>query len=186
MSTYRRAKTTGGTYFFTVVTYRRQRFLCDEPVRNALREAIYKARADCPFTIDGWVLLPDHLHCIWTLPEGDADFGKCWAMIKQFVTKRCGFLFRDEWMNESKRRRNESTVWQRRFWEHMIRDETDYLRHMDYLHYNPVKHGLVKSVKNWPYSTFHRYLKEGVYSEDWGGVSDGLHDDNFGEPGGGA
>ena len=104
-------------------------------------------------------------------------------MIKRFVTKRCGpALLRDEWLNDSKRRRNESTIWQRRYWEHMIRDETDYNRHMDYLHYNPVKHGLVNCVQDWPYSTFHRYVKDGVYPEDWCGVSDGGVD-GFGEPG---
>lgn len=183
MSTYRRAKTTGGTYFFTVVTYRRQPILCDDHVRTALREAIHTTRAVCPFTIDGWVLLPDHLHCLWTLPPDDADFGKRWAMIKQFVTKRCGpTLLRDEWLNDSKRRRNESTLWQRRFWEHLIRDEMDYVQHMDYLHYNPVKHGLVRSVQDWQFSTFHRYVKEGVYSEDWGGRGDGQENGDFGEP----
>ncbi len=173
----------GATYFFTVVTYRRQRFLCDEPVRVALREAIQETRLSCPFVIDGWVLLPDHLHCIWTLPPDDADFSKRWALIKRFVTNRCGpALLRNEWMNESKRRRNESTVWQRRFWEHMIRDETDYIRHLDYLHYNPVKHGLVTMVKDWPFSTFQRYMKNGVYSEDWGGRNDGEENESFGEP----
>jgi putative transposase len=186
MSTYRRAKTTGGTYFFTVVTYHRQRFLCDEPVRTALREAIHEVRAAYPFAIDGWVLLPDHLHCIWNLPSDDSDFGKRWAMIKRFVTKRCApELLRAALLNDSKRKRNESTVWQRRYWEHMIRDEGDYLRHMDYLHFNPVKHGLVQCVKDWPYSTFHRYVREGVYPEDWGGVNDNQVDGGFGEPGAG-
>lgn len=187
MSTYRRANITGGTYFFTVVTYRRQSFLCDELVRTALREAIAETRILCPFTIDAWVLLPDHLHCIWTLPPDDADFGKRWAMIKRFVSKRCGqTLLCDDWLSDSKRRRNEATVWQRRFWEHMICDETDYRRHMDYLHYNPVKHGLVKSVQDWQFSTFHRYVKEGVYSEDWCGRAGGQEDGDFGEPGSGA
>lgn len=186
MSTYRRAKATGGTYFFTVVTYRRQRFLCDEHVRTTLREAIGEVRAVCPFTIDGWVLLPDHLHCVWTLPPDDADFGKRWAMIKRFVTKQCGpALLSEAWLNDSKRKRNESTVWQRRYWEHMIRDDRDYARHMDYLHYNPVKHGMVKCVRDWPYSTFHRCVKEGVYLEDWGEAND-KEVGGFGEPGEGA
>ena len=183
MPTYRRAKTKGGTYFFTVVTYHRKRFLCDEPVRTALREAIHATQAACPFTIDGWALLPDHLHCIWTLPEGDGDFSKRWAMIKRLVSKRCGHLHPAAAMTSSKRKRNESTVWQRRFWEHMIRDEGDYMRHMDYLHYNPVKHGLVQAVKDWPFSTFHRYVREGVYPEVWGGVRDGEVEGGFGEPG---
>ena len=139
MSTYRRAKVPGGSYFFTLVSYRRQRFLCDERVRTALREAIRTTRAVAPFAVDGWVLLPDHLHCIWTLPGDDTDFGKQWAMIKRFVSKRCGEdLLRMEWMNASKRKRSESTLWQRRYWEHLLRDEEYYRRHMDYLHFNPV------------------------------------------------
>jgi len=187
MSTYRRPNITGGTYFFTVVTYRRQRFLCDDSVRTALRDAIAETRAVSPFVINGWVLLPDHLHCIWTLPPDDADFSKRWAMIKRFVTKRCcPALAGDARLSASKLRRNESAIWQRRFWEHLIRDETDYMRHMDYLHYNPVKHGLANAVKNWPYSTFHRYVNEGVYPDDWGGVHDVRTNENFGEPGSGA
>lgn len=183
MSNYRRANTKGGTYFFTVVTYRRQRYLCDERVRYALREGIKATRATHPFTIDAWVLLPDHLHCIWTLPTGDADFGIRWAMIKRYVTKLCASeLKRDEWMNLSKLNRNESTLWQRRFWEHQIRDEWDYVRHMDYLHYNPVKHGLVEKVSDWPHSTFHQYVRLGVYGVDWAGVMVEQDLEDFGEP----
>ena len=133
-------------------------------------------------TTDGWVLLPDHLHCIWTLPPDDAVFGTRWAMIKRSVTKACGpSLYRDEWMSDSKRHRNECTVWQRRFWEHAIRDETDFASHMDYLHYNPVKHGLVQCVKDWPFSTFHRYVKDGVYPEHWGGIAEPTRDEDYGE-----
>lgn len=169
MPNYRRAKTKNGTYFFTVVTFRRQKVLCDEFVRNALRAAIRRVQSTNPFTIDAWVLVPDHLHCIWSLPPNDANFSVRWAMIKRYVTKVCGpSLYRDEWMTVSKRRKNESTVWQRRFWEHQIRDEQDYENHMDYIHYNPVKHGLVECVGDWPYSTFHRYVQKGVYSNHWG------------------
>lgn len=145
MPNYRRAKTRGATYFFTVVTYRRQRFLCQEKVRKALRNSILDVRKNHPFAIDGWVLLPDHLHCIWTLPPNDANFSVRWAMIKRFVTKQCRpELHREDWMNESKRKRKESTIWQRRFWEHQIRDDQDFERHMNYLHYNPAKHDLVR------------------------------------------
>ncbi|VVS95272.1 REP-associated tyrosine transposase [Desulfoluna spongiiphila] len=169
MSDYRRAKEAGGTYFFTVATYRRQPILCAEDVRNALRDGINHARHNHPFTIDAWVLLPDHLHCIWTLPEGDADFSLRWAMIKRFVTKTCGATRqRNEWMGESKKRRHESTIWQRRFWEHQIRDSHDLERHMDYLHYNPVKHNLVSRVSDWPWSTFHSYARQSIYPQDWG------------------
>ncbi len=177
MSDYRRAKTKGGTYFFTVVTYRQQTFLCNDTVRVALRNGIREVQQKHPFVIDGWVLLPDHLHCIWTLPPDDANFGIRWAMIKRFVTKQCGSeLRREQWMNKSKRRRKESTLWQRRFWEHQIRDDRDYETHMDYLHYNPVK-----QVKDWPHSTFHRYVHEGVYDDNWGGKGIETMDDKFGE-----
>jgi len=112
MSNYRRANTKGATYFLTVVTYRRQRILCNDNMRNALRKAIQITQTTHPFTIDAWVLLPDHLHCIWTLPADDASFGTRWAMIKRFVTKQCGYaLHREDWMNVSKRRRKESTIW---------------------------------------------------------------------------
>jgi putative transposase len=181
MSRYRRADTPGATYFFTVVTYRRRAFMFDEDVRIALREAITKVRRQYPFQIDAWVLLPDHLHTIWTLPPGDARFSLRWQQIKRDVTLRCGErLHRVEWMSDSKIKHRESTLWQRRYWEHQIRDEADYERHMDYLHYNPVKHGLVKQARDWPYSSFHRYVEAGVYGENWAMASpmDGV---GFGE-----
>lgn len=181
MSNYRRANTKGGTYFFTVITYRRRKILCYEEVRIALREGIRQTRETHPFTIDAWVLLPDHLHCIWTLPEGDANFGIRWAMIKRFVTKQCRSLHRDDWMTASKRKRKESTLWQRRFWEHQIRDEQDYERHIDYIHFNPVNHGLVDKVVDWPHSTFHRYVKSEVYQENWAGDGVVFVDGGFGE-----
>jgi len=181
MPEYRRAYIAGGTYFFTVVTYRRQQFLCDNDGRTALRDGINKARERYPFTIDAWVLLPDHLHCIWTLPDGDADFGSRWAAIKRYVSKNCPRLKLDDRLNESKRKRKESTVWQRRFWEHMIRDERDYEMHLNYIHYNPVRHGIVKHVKDWPYSTFHRYVENNAYPPDWGGMVDEYDGKAFGE-----
>jgi putative transposase len=183
MSTYRRVHTPAGTYFFTVVTHRRQKILCEEHFRTALRAAIHETRARLPFIIDGWVLLPDHLHCIWTMSEGDAAFGKRWGVIKRIVSKQCAeSCSGDQVFGGSRLRRRESTVWQRRFWEHRIRDEADYRRHMDYLHYNPVKHRLVNSVNEWPYSTFHRYVQDGVYPLDWGGVVDSQDCADYGEP----
>lgn len=135
-----------------------------------LREAVEKARATHPFTIDAWVLLPDHLHCVWTLPEGDRNFSIRWGLIKTGFSKRAKELFhREEWLNESRQRHQESTIWQRRSWEHEIRDENDFRRHLDYIHYNPVKHGLVGNVADWPYSTFHRLVGAGVYPKGWGG-----------------
>ena len=168
MSRYRRAVTAGGTYFFTVVTYRRQTFLCDDMVRTALRNAIESVRMTRPFIIDAWVLLPDHLHCIWTLPEGDADFSTRWMMIKRKVSVICkNHYVRADLLSSSKQKHRESTLWQRRFWEHQIRDEVDYARHMDYLHFNPVKHQLVEQVGDWPHSSFHRMVRSGVYPHDW-------------------
>jgi len=164
MSRYRRANVPGGTYFFTVVTYRRRGILCDPDMRTALRNAIMRVRKDYPFDINGWVLLPDHLHAIWTLPPGDAGFALRWQLIKRFVTRDCGArLHLSEGTTASRTKRRESTIWQRRYWEHLIRDETDFERHLDYLHHNPVKHGLVSQTVDWPYSSFHRYLAKGMY-----------------------
>ena len=168
MSNYRRAHTADGTFFFTVVSYRRQPILCDAPVRAALREAIRLVQHSQSFTIDAWVLLPDHLHCIWTLPPGDGDFSLRWSLIKNRVSRLVGAQYRHaEWLNDSKQKRRESTVWQRRFWEHCIRDEDDLRHHVDYLHFNPVKHGLVSHVADWPHSTFHRFVQAGIYPPDW-------------------
>ena len=175
MSRYRRASGTGMTYFFTVVTYRRQPILCDDAIRAALRDAIKTVRATRPFVIDAWVLLPDHLHCLWTLPEGDADFSTRWMKIKRAVSVACGKDYhRVDWMTASKLKHRETTIWQRRFWEHQIRNEDDFIRHVEYIHFNPVKHGYTQRAADWAYSSFHRYVREGVYTDDWAGARDGL------------
>lgn len=179
MPNYRRPRNPGGTYFFTVVTHERRPVLTTEVVRGALRVAILQARTTLPFTIEAWVLLPDHLHCIWTLPPGDGNFAARWAIIKRHVSRECGSL--DGSPGNSRKRRNERTFWQRRFWEHQIRDDDDLSRHLDYVHWNPVKHGLVKSVKDWPYSSFHRYVERRYYPGDWGGVEIVGADGDFGE-----
>ena len=117
MSRYRRADTPGASYFFTVVAYRRQPILCDEPIRAALRDAIHEVRTRRAFTVDAWVLLPDHLHCLWTLPPGDADFATRWSLIKRWVSVACGQQYRQEsWLTGSKKKHRESTLWQRRYW----------------------------------------------------------------------
>ena len=173
MPNYRRSSREGGTWFFTVVTHHRRPILTEPFSRKALREVVHEVRTEYPFTIDGWVLLPDHLHTVWTLPAGDRDFSKRWGLIKVGFTKRVKHDFHwENLMSESRRRQHESTIWQRRFWEHEIRDENDFARHMDYLHYNPVKHGLVERVADWPYSTFHRYVQDGIYPGDWCGGGD--------------
>ncbi len=169
MVNYRRADIPGGTYFFTVVTYKRRKIFTIPEARTLLREAVYKVRGQYPFTIDAWVLLPDHLHCIWTLPPGDNDFSGRWGRIKAGFSKRAKPLLHDKsLLAKSRISKRESTIWQRRFWEHAICDEADLRTHMDYIHYNPVKHGLVQQVCDWPYSTFHRLVVEGIYSHDWG------------------
>jgi len=180
MSLYRRADIPGATYFFTVVTYRRRPILCDASVRAALRDAIKTVQSRHPFTIDAWVLLPDHLHCVWTLPPGDAQYAMRWGLIKRMVSYECAQQYhRTDWMTASKIKHRESTFWQRRYWEHCIITELDYRHHRDYIAINPVKHALVTRVRDWPYSTFHRDVSRGIYPLDWAGEPD-MHDLAFG------
>jgi putative transposase len=186
MSNYRRALVTGGTFCFTVVSWQRRPVLCNPDVRTALREAITAVRKAHPVTIEAWVLLPDHLHCVWTLPEGDADFSVRWAKIKRFVTRQIGGsgdgAQSAPYGGGSRLKRHEGWLWQRRFWEHQVRDQADLNRCLDYLHWNPVKHGHVAHVADWPYSTFHRWVNEGLYPVDWGGEAVRQIDDHgFGE-----
>ncbi len=180
MSQYIRSKAQGGVYFFTLVTHERRAILCDEPIRVALRQSIIKVRETMPFEILAWVLLPDHLHCIWQLPENDNDYSKRWGIIKRLTTQSCNqYQLSPHSLSHSKVSKNERGIWQRRFYEHKIRNEQDFINHMNYSHYNPVKHGLVNSVKDWEFSTFHKYVKLGVYSDDWGAGVDIIGD--FGE-----
>lgn len=182
MPNYRRVKAKGGTYFFTAVTYRRRKILSLPESRRVLRNTIIEVKKDYPFGIEAWVLLPDHIHSIWTLPRHDCDFSKRWGLIKAGFTKQVKeLLHREEWMNASKRMHRESTIWHRRFWEHRIRDGGDFAAHMDYIHYNPVKHGYVDRVSDWAYSTFHRYVRSGVYPVDWAGLAVETDDSVYGE-----
>ncbi|MFB2879358.1 REP-associated tyrosine transposase [Floridanema aerugineum] len=169
MPNYKRLTIANGTYFFTQVTYQRRNWLCSEIARQTLRTAINNVRQKYPFIIDALVLLPNHIHCIWTLPSGDSDYATRWRLIKTFVTKHCAKeLEIDSQVSTSRQKRQEGNLWQRRFWEHLIRDDLDFANHCDYIHYNPVKHGLCKAAKEWPYSSFHRFVADGIYSEDWG------------------
>ena len=179
MPNYRRARLQGGAYFFTLTSFERRPILTDDRCRIALREVIVDVKKSMPFESIAWVLLPDHLHTIWQLPEGDANFSARWSTIKRNVTQRCKH-FTSQPHNQSRQSRREGTLWQRRFWEHLIRDELDLERHLDYIHYNPVKHGYVSQVFEWPYSTFHRYVSDGVYPQDWASAEDFLAD-QFGE-----
>lgn len=168
MSEYRRSRAQGATFFFTVVTERRRPILTRPEVRDALRNAIRRVRTELPFVVHGWVLLPDHLHSIWELPSGDSAFGKRWGLIKAGVSKTCRPLWSEEPASSSQTKRHESGIWQRRFWEHQIRDKEDFARHMDYIHWNPVKHGHVSYARDWPYSSFHRYVNAEKYLAGWG------------------
>ena len=160
---YRRALVPGGTYFFTVNLLDRDRSLLVDHI-DVLRTAIKAVRAKHPFEIDAWVVLPDHLHALWTLPAGDGDYPTRWALIKAGFSRG---LSRHEPIGRSRRTKGERGIWQRRYWEHTIRDETDLERHASYIHYNPVKHGHVRRVRDWPHSTFHRDVARGIYPADW-------------------
>ena len=137
---------------------------------DLLRESVRKVKKHRPFHIDAWVVLPEHLHCIWTLPEGDEDYAGRWREIKKAFSKG---LPATEKRSDVQVRRKERAIWQRRYWEHTIRSEQDFTAHMDYVHYNPVKHGWAETVADWPYSTFHRWVEKGVYQNDWGSVPAG-------------
>lgn len=167
MTNYRRSYD-GTTYFFTVVTKGRQGFLCTENARRVLRNAVATTRRKHPFAIDGWVLLPDHLHCIWTLPDEDRDYSKRWSAIKARFSRGFKTHFRPNKLSGSAAGKREAGIWQRRFWARKMMDERDFGAHMDYIHYNPVKHGLAKSPTEWPWSTFHRWVHRGVYEANWG------------------
>jgi putative transposase len=168
---YRRAQTPGATYFFTVVTYQRQTLFGFPETVELLRQSFRLVKRRHPFVIDAMVVLPDHLHCIWTLPQEDADFSMRWRLIKSDFSRHCPDLYKRK-KSASRIKKREQAIWQRRFWEHQIRDERDFARHVDYIHYNPVSHGLVKAPKDWEYSSFHRYVRDGCYPIDWGADGD--------------
>ena len=169
MIQYRRAQIPGGTFFFTVVTYNRERFLCLPENIDLLRQAFRYVLTNHPFKIDAMVILPDHMHCIWTLPDDEADFSNRWRLIKSYFSHHC-MMPNQENVSASRKQKQEKAVWQRRYWEHLIRDELDYQRHVEYIHYNPVKHGLVERPMDWEYSSFRQYVKAGMYSPDWGSI----------------
>ena len=136
---------------------------------DQLRNAVRVTCRTHPFTIDGWVVLPDHLHCVWTLPEGDDDFSTRWRLIKSIFTRS---LPVGERRSEARLRSGERGIWQRRFWEHAIRDDEDFAAHVDYVHFNPVKHGYVREVAKWPHSTFKSCVRRGLYPDTWLGPNE--------------
>ena len=168
MPHYTRAFVPGGTFFFTVALLERRRRLLTDHIAE-LRAAFAAVQAKRPFTIDAAVILPDHLHCIWTLPAGDADFSMRWHAIKAAFSRT---IPKGERLSARRIAKGERGIWQRRFWEHTIRDEKDFERHVDYIHYNPVKHGHVQCAADWPHSTFRLYVRRGLYALDWGADDD--------------
>jgi putative transposase len=164
MRRYLRARVPGGVYFFTVVLEsRRNNDLLIRHIEH-LRDAFRRTRRDWPFIIEAICVLPEHLHCIWRLPEGDADFPTRWSLIKQRFSRQ---IPAGEAIATSRQRKGERGIWQRRYWEHVIRDERDYRQHMDYIHYNPVRHGLVERPLDWPYSSLPKMVAAGLYPADW-------------------
>jgi len=151
MTDYRRYRLKGGAYFFTVNLAERKRNLLTEHI-DALRGAFREIKQTHPFQIDAIVVLPDHLHTLWTLPKGDDDFSLRWRQIKSAFSRE---IEKGERISKSRMQKQERGIWQRRFWEHAIRNEQDYTLHVDYIHFNPVKHGYVRQVADWPYSSFH-------------------------------
>jgi putative transposase len=163
MTSYRRSKVAGGSYFFTLSLAERRSTLLVERI-DLLREAIRTVRARHPFEIDAMVVLPDHLHCIWTLPENDSDYATRWSLIKGNFSRA---VEPGERRRKSRIARRERGIWQRRFWEHAIRDETDYNNHVAYIHINPVKHGHVARAVAWPHSSIHRHIEKGLCDPGW-------------------
>ena len=165
MSEYRRVWLDGSTVFFTVNCATRGAGGLLTRNIDLLRAAFRKVKKDRPFYINAIVVLPDHLHCIWTLPENDSNYSIRWRLIKGNFSRMLPAA--NEPLSPSRVKRGERAVWQRRYWEHHLRDERDYRNHIDYIHYNPVKHGYCKSPKDWKYSSFNRFVNAGLYCPDW-------------------
>lgn len=176
MVQYRRNRIPGGTYFFTV-TLRNRRATSLVDYIDLLRIAFRETLREMPFVMDAVVVLPDHLHAVWTLPPGDDDYAGRWRSIKGRFTRA---LVKAD-VGLARNAKGEYDLWQRRYWEHTIRDEVDRARHVDYIHFNPVKHGLVERVGDWPYSSFHRFVRQGVCPPDWGGAAVKSDHGSYGE-----
>lgn len=162
---YRRAWVSGGTFFFTLALHdRSQTWLTDHI--SCLRNAMRSVQRRHPFEILAVVVLPDHLHALWRLPDGDCDFAVRWSLIKSGFSRQ---LPRSESISLSRHLKRERGIWQRRYWEHRLRDQDDVRAHIDYIHFNPVKHGYVQRASDWPYSSIHRFIRQGVVGEDWAG-----------------
>jgi putative transposase len=176
MPDYRRHFVAGGTWFFTVNLADRSQALLTQHI-GLLRDVVRQVRSRHSFLIDAMVVLPDHLHALWTLPQDDSDYPMRWRLIKSGFSRALPLA---EIRSASRVGHGERGVWQRRYWEHAIRDETDFERHVDYIHYNPVKHGHAVSAHEWPYSSFHQYVRDGLLRKDWGSERKG-EEGKFGE-----
>lgn len=166
MRRYIRAPKLGGaSYFFTLtLAERRGNDLLIRHV-DALRQAFVAVRTRHPFSIEAIAILPDHLHALWRMPEDDGDYSLRWRLIKARFSRE---IPEGENISPSRTAKSERGIWQRRYWEHQIRDDDDWVRHVDYIHYNPVKHGLVTRPRDWLHSSFHRFVREGRLPADWG------------------
>jgi putative transposase len=165
---YRRLKVEGASYFFTLVTEHRRKLFADAETVELLRQAIARIGERHPFEVEAQVVMPDHLHALWRMPEKDADYSTRWRLIKEAFTKACVKRHGRAAIDPARAARGEQSLWQRRFWEHLIRDEEDFGAHLDYIHLNPVHHGYVTAPRDWPHSTFARWVARGVYEPEWG------------------
>jgi putative transposase len=165
MPNYRRAFVPGGCWFFTVNLLERRKTLLVDCI-DSMRESVAQTRRKYPFEIDAFVVLPNHIHAIGTLPPADTDFSTRWRLIKTSFAKS---LPKQERRGAIRKARGERGIWQRRYWEHMIRNDADFARHVEYCYINPVKHGLVTRVRDWPHSSFHRDVERGIFPLDWAG-----------------
>ncbi len=177
MVQYRRNFLKNGVYFFTVTLKNRKAHYLVEYIDH-LRLSIRQTQQKYPFFIYAVVILPDHLHMIWRLPENDMDYPVRWRSIKSLFTRA---LVKEGVASIYKNAKGRYNIWQNRYWEHTIRDEGDLEAHTNYIHYNPVKHGLVSDPVLWPYSSLHRFIKQGLVPSDWGIGSATQQDDHFGE-----
>jgi putative transposase len=183
MPNYRRHYVAGGTFFFTVVTEDRRPILIEN--RALLRSAIDECRQTYPFEIVAMVLLPDHLQAVWTLPENDADYSARWSIIeRRFAQQYVAQTGTSATISASQQKLRRLGVWQRRFWEHWIRDESELIDVVDYIHYNPVKHRVARCPHEWPHSSFHRFVSDARADSKWCCACDGQAIDNaqFHEP----
>jgi putative transposase len=168
MPEYRRNYIPGGTFFLTLVTYQRVPLFSNPENVNRLRFALSTTRLEMPFDILGAVVLPEHMHFLWALPPNDSNYSRRVGRLKVLFTQSLrGKKMLPRHVSFSRQKHRESDVWQRRFWEHTIQHETDLANHLDYIHYNPVKHSLVTCPHQWKCSSFHKWVKEGIYGTDW-------------------